>query len=211
MNISPDKLIELEKKFGGLTSYARKSKPGQSNRKTAVGGDRMSHEEGCHGYSEYYSRFLNFFNFQERLVLCEVGILAGTGLGIWSNIIKNGRIVGLDLDLSTIEQNKSSLQKSGMDFSNVEIYEFNQFEDNIGLMKSILKGDNIDIAIDDGNHSIKSILKTIDNLSPFLSKKFVYFIEDVWANKLHLIKVIKNNYPSCNVESDRELIVCYEP
>jgi hypothetical protein len=61
-----------------------------------------------------------------------------------------------------------------------EVYLFDQLDaaKATGVLRDVLRGSCIDIAIDDGCHSIQSIEITLEAMRPFLAKTFAYFIED---------------------------------
>jgi hypothetical protein len=149
------------------------------------GGDRMSPFDGhaCHGYGFSYADFLAplMARRMERFTLLEVGILNGSGLAIWCDLFPNARVVGLDLDLSNFCANRSHLESAGAFTENKpEVYEFNQLDPNFAtsVLCDVLGDNKIDIAIDDGCHSMESIRITFDSIRPHLNKQFVYFIED---------------------------------
>jgi hypothetical protein len=167
------------------------------------GGDRMSKLH--HGYAKIYAKYLrSFLHRQKPVVLVEVGILRGTGVAIWSELFPNGRIIGLDIDLTHIKQNMDNLKRKGaFANNNLELYEFDQFQDNRELLTIILKNDKIDICIDDGCHFDEAILSTIKSVKPYLSDNFVYFIED--NSIIH--ETIKRMYPEFKVENFGEITV----
>ena len=109
----------------------------------------------------------------------EVGILKGTGLAIWCDLFKDGRVLGLDIDLSHTLGNLENMKRKGAFKNNLpELHHFDQFLDNTDYLRNILHGDKINVLIDDGHHSNKAILTTLNSAFPFLAKKFVYIIED---------------------------------
>ncbi|MCM8819792.1 MAG: hypothetical protein NC925_03245 [Candidatus Omnitrophica bacterium] len=167
------------------------------------GGDRMS--KLFHGYAEIYSKYLQpFIQRQKHIVLIEVGVLMGTGVAIWSDLFPKSRIIGLDIDLNHIKQNMNRLKRKGaFKNNNLELYEFDQFEDNQNLLGQILKKDKIDIFIDDGCHFDEAILNTINSVKPYLADEFVYFIED----NATIHKIIKRLYPQFNVENFGKITV----
>ena len=108
-----------------------------------------------------------------------MGILKGSGVAMWCELFPNSRIIGLDIDLGHIQNNMSYLKDKGAFQNNEpELYEFDQYEDNQQLLGDILNGATIDVFIDDGFHSMETILTTITSVIPHLSKDFVYIIED---------------------------------
>lgn len=204
-------LKEKEEFFGGVVRNVSRNKVSPLDPRTKqelkkggmVGGDRMT----CHRYAEKYAEFLlQHIDSRKNKIIVEVGILQGTGIAIWCDVFPRGRIIGLDIDLDHINNNMENL-KALCAFSkkDPELYKFDQFVDNVQYMKEILKGDKIDICMDDGFHSVKSILKTMESIVPYLSDNFVYFIED---NDI-VYKEIRLKYPNFSVINDGELTVVY--
>lgn len=145
------------------------------------GGDRMS--PFFHGYGEAYEKFLKPFlsRCEERLTLVEIGILNGSGLAIWCDLFPNARVIGLDIDLSNFKANRASLEAAGAFAANQpELHEFNQldFLKATRVLADILGDKKVDIAIDDGCHSIESIEITLRAMVPYMATDCVYFIED---------------------------------
>jgi len=168
-----------------------------------TGGDKMSklHQ----GYAKIYAKYLRPFVQREKpVVLVEVGVLRGTGVAIWSELFPSGRILGLDIDLNHIKQNMDNLKrKEALMNNNLELYEFDQFQDNRNLLGWILKNDKIDICIDDGVHRDEAILSTIKSVSSYLAEDFIYFVED--NSTVH--ETIKRIYPDFKVENFGEITV----
>ena len=204
---SPEWLIDTETKYGGIIydiPVQLSSSEGGGSRisSSAVGGDRMYH----HGYAKHYSRFLDCYvhNRGKSIVICEVGVLKGTGLAIWCDLFPNARCIGLDVDLSNIIENMDNLRGLGAFSMNLpELFEYDQFVHSEGYVSDILNGDGIDIFTDDGHHSEKSIMTTLQSVVPHLNEYFVYFIED--NSEVH--KLIKLKYPEWAVHSHGELTV----
>jgi len=167
------------------------------------GGDRMSKLH--HGYAKIYAKYLRpFIQQQKSIVLVEVGVLRGNGVAIWSELFPSGRIIGLDIDLSHIKQNMDNLKKKGaFANNNLELYEFDQFQDNRNLLGRILKNDKINICIDDGIHFDEAILSTIKSVRPYLGEDFIYFIED--RSTIH--ETIKKIYPDFRVENFGDITI----
>ncbi len=159
------------------------------------GGDRML----FHDYGKVYARYLAPFvsgSDSHELTLIEVGILKGTGLAIWCDLFKSGRIIGLDIDLEYFNANIDNLKSLGAFANNMaELHCFDQYEDNRKYLGDILGDDKIDIFIDDGVHDSEAIMKTMECVVPYLSDQFVYFVEDnKWVHSQ-----IRQNYPDFTV------------
>ncbi|MCP9888696.1 hypothetical protein KBY96_12265 [Cyanobium sp. ATX 6A2] len=145
------------------------------------GGDRMS--PFFHRYGVIYEEFLESLlpRREQSLTLVEVGILNGSGLAIWCDLFPNARVIGFDIDLRNFAANRAELEAAGAFSANrPELYEFDQLD--LGrsalILKNVLGGTKVDVAIDDGCHSIESIKTTFENFMPHMAERFVYFIED---------------------------------
>ena len=77
------------------------------------------------------------------------------------------------------------------------MYKFDQFVENEDYLGKILRGDTIDICIDDGCHFDEAILCTMRSVMPYLSERFVYFVED----NIEIQDKIRSSYPGLRVYS----------
>jgi len=202
-------LIGTEIKYGGIQTKVPRRKVSLKDPRSKdqllcggmIGGDRMLHHKYAAKYSEY---LLPYVTKGEPLVLAEFGILTGIGLAIWCDLFKSNRVLGFDIDLSHINDNMENLLKLGaFNGTKPELLEFDQFVDNTEYLSTILKGDLIDICIDDGFHSVESILTTLKSVMPYLADNAVYFIED---NK-YVHKEIRALYPNLKVDRVRDLTI----
>ena len=174
-------LVEREVRYGGRISGVLRQQYSEHDDRVPsgeIGGDRMSPR--YHGYAKSYQKALaGFLNQQGRVVLAELGILRGTGLAIWADLFPQGRIIGLDIDLSNFDNNYNNLVSLGAFKANVpEVYLYDGFVDNRNHLKNLLNGDQIDIFIDDASHNSNSILTTFHSVKCYLAENFVYVVED---------------------------------
>lgn len=185
-------LIATEAKYGGRVTTEDHN-----------GGDRMSF--WWHNYASWYEKALQpFVESGEPITLVEVGVFKGTGVAIWSELFAESRIIGLDINLSNIRNNLENLKSKGaFTNNNLELYNFDQYEENSEYLSDILKGDKVEVVIDDGNHDTEAIMKTLESFLPFLAEEFVYIIED--NNLVH--HDLKEKYPEFTVENHREITV----
>lgn len=205
------RLILKELQYGGFTSGVPRKKVSEYDPRSSeelkeggmIGGDRMLH----HGYSEKYAEYLLPFlrNSDDRdLVIVEVGILTEVGLAVWCDVFSKSRVIGLDIDLGHINNNMDNLKSLGAFENNKpELYEFDQLVDNTEYLDRVLKGQKIDIFIDDGLHTDESILKTLDSIKTHLAEDFVGFIED--NREIH--DKLSEDYSEFKIDSDDELTV----
>ena len=200
---TPEYLAACELEMGGYISNVKRRKlspmdprsSSQINKGGMTGGDKMIH----HGYADKYSKHLGkFYDREEPLIIVECGILMGTGLALLSKLFPKSLIIGLDIDLSHTTDNLQNLKSRGaFEFSDPVLLEFDQFNPNLTELLKILGDRSIDIVIDDGYHSIETILNTFDTLKPHLSSEFVYFSEDNASVRHEL----KKKYPKSKVHN----------
>ena len=175
-------LIKTELAYGGLVTDVARLKVSPLDRRTAkelaaggmTGGDRMLH----HGYAQTYARFLRPFVGEDGLTVAEFGILKGTGLATWCDLFPGSRVLGFDIDLGHFRSNEGRLRRLGAFRRLPEVHEYDQLVDGSAVLANILGGRSLDVVIDDGLHSLDSILTTWRSVRPHLSRRFVYFIED---------------------------------
>lgn len=204
-----DWLVGTEIKYGGIETNVPRYRVSPRDPRTKkqlslggmTGGDRMLH----HAYAEKYSEYLlPYVKTGKSVTVVEIGILKGTGIAIWCDLFQNGRILGLDIDLGHINSNMDNLINLGAFRRNQpELHEFDQYLDNTEYLGTILRGDRIDICIDDGIHSIERNLCTMKSVMPHLADKFVYFIEDTEDAHLEIGSV----YPALMVDNVDELTI----
>ena len=162
------------------------------------GGDRMSPH--YHNYGRCYAEFLQPFlkaAASERFTLVEIGILKGNGLATWCDLFPNARVIGLDIDLTNFQANRPYMENLGAFQNNKpEIYDFDQLNPAKAskILHDILGEDRVEIAIDDGCHSLESIDITFQAIQPFLAGKFVCFIEDNFDTYDHLAHRYRQYY-----------------
>jgi hypothetical protein len=203
-------LIGTERKYGGYVTNVPRNRVSPDDARTQeellnggmTGGDRMFH----HGYGATYAEFLQPLLGLSDLLLIEVGILRGTGIAMWCDLFPKARVLGLDIDLDHSIANMDNLKALGAFTQNKpELYEFDQFADNVEYLGNLLRGDTVDICIDDGCHSVESILCTLRSMVPHLSERFVYLIED--NSEVH--DMIRAAYPNFQVDHAGELTVVF--
>ena len=166
-------LALTEQQYGGFKTAVAQ---GQN-----IGGDRMS--PFFHGYGQTYEEFLKPFmaHREKRLTLIEVGILNGSGLAIWCDLFPNARVIGLDIDLANFAANRPMLEAAGAFSKNKpELFGFDQLDEPKAkrVLAEVLGETKVDMAIDDGLHSMESIRITLNAMIGHMAERFVYFIED---------------------------------
>lgn len=201
-------LISKEIHYGGKVSNIPRNKVSPKDPRSKeelnsggmIGGDRMLH----HSYSQYYAKYLLPYLKKTNISIVEVGILKGTGLAIWSDIFPNAKIFGFDIDINHYLKNIPNLKKQKA-FKKIKpkVYNFDQFKNNKLLLKKLFSKNKINICIDNGFHSDKTAMNTFKQIKPYLSKDFIYFIED---NKT-IYSEIRKKYPQYTMYNYGELTI----
>jgi len=141
-----------------------------------------------HSYSDIYSDIL--MSLGARPTIVEVGIgsstpssigfmgkgyKAGASLRAWQSFLPNARIIGADIDESTLLPQKG-----------IELKYLDQTNKNSLIQFSNFLGpESCDLIIDDGLHNPLAGLKTFEALWPCLKPGGFYVIEDMSAPLVH--------------------------
>ena len=158
-----------------------------------------------HGYAPKYAQYIKpYLGSHCRPTIMEIGILRGTGLAVWSDLFPSSRVLGLDIDLSHTRANMRALKVMGAFCeSDPELYEFDQFAPDSNSLAAFLKGDRVDICIDDATHESKAIMQTLEHVMPHMNESFVYFVEDNGT----ICNEIRARYPGYQIEGCGELTI----
>jgi len=144
-------------------------------------------QRDVHNYVQFYEEYFNKLK-NEKLKLLEIGIYSppigspcavGASLKTWYDYFKNGYIIGVDVhDFSDVENGRiktiiadQSLRVKGLSADNTE-------RNGLGDVVDIF-GDNFDIIIDDGGHSMKQQQVTLGYMFKYLKSGGIFVIEDL--------------------------------
>jgi len=109
-------------------------------------------------YNEEFKKYQN-----KEINLLEIGIYTGASLSLWSKYFTNGNIYGLDIQDIRPEEYKNLDRVTCMFVDGYQTLDLPDF----------------DIIIDDGPHSLESMIKCIELYLPKLKKDGILIIEDV--------------------------------
>jgi hypothetical protein len=148
----------------------------------------------CHSYINVYE---NLFESKKNDInnILEIGIGEpkenkenGGSIKLWHDYFQNSIIYGLDiLDISNINDeiiNKERIQL----FTSVDAYDAS-FIENTFINNNI----KFDILIDDGPHTLESMVFFIKNYLPLLKDDGVFIIEDI--PDMNWIQILTNSTP----------------
>lgn len=158
-----------------LERYNLKNQP-NSNNQYFSNMDYPTDKESYHCYlSGYYSEAFENFNCKNLL---EIGINYGGSLRLWHDHFKNSKIYGLDID---IEPSKAFLpQTDRIIIKKIDAYSQQAIE--------YLSNIRFDIIIDDGPHTMDSLVYVVHHYPKLLSDNGILILEDIqsisWIEKL---------------------------
>jgi cephalosporin hydroxylase len=177
--VNGELLAELEGRYspvkGKLPAVRSPLERWRSNRWNE-GGDKMSADR--HGYADDYARLLARW---DTPTLVEVGVFQGASLAIWCDLFPQGRVVGLDVDLSRYWQHRPELKAAGAFALSdpVVVDGWDAYAPNVTALAQALDGRTIDVLVDDGPHTDVAVLSVYDAVAPLLSPSFTYIVEDM--------------------------------
>ena len=117
-----------------------------------------------HNFCDDYELFLSPYTIN---CIVEVGIYRGHSLRMWSEFYPEAKIIGLDIDTSSLinEYNISSY-----------IADQNNPEETI---LPFVNNNDVDLFIDDGSHIYSHQINTFNAIFPHLKSKAIYILEDL--------------------------------
>jgi len=130
-----------------------------------------------HQYLNTYDALFSPLETSVKNVL-EIGIQKGESLLIWKDLFVNANVYGADIDLSplTIDRNQSRISVAGGN-----AYDLN-------FMKTHYSNIKFDILVDDGPHTLESMVFFATHYSSLLAPNGVMVIEDIpileWTNSI---------------------------
>jgi hypothetical protein len=147
----------------------------------------------CHSYLDIYQQIFENLNFKKMNIL-EIGIgpadtLNGGSVKLWNDYFINSKIFAIDIidtkDVwNNIKNNDNIILYTSADGYD-ELFVKNEFTE---------KGIKFDIIIDDGPHTLESMINCIKLYTSLLTEKGILIIEDVQS--IIWIEVMKKYVPS---------------
>lgn len=140
-----------------------------------------------HSYLELYQSLLVHKKESAKHVL-EIGVLSGGSIKLWHDFFVNATVYGLDVIpkeevWSELQNNKRIVLHTSTDAYNEEIFRNNFLNKNI----------KCDFMLDDGPHTLESMIQFIKLYSQIMTPDGILIIEDVqsWG----WIDILKNHVP----------------
>ena len=149
-----DILTEISNKYGGRVSALNRG----------TGGHNTGGDASINGYAVEYIKLFDKIK-DDKINFLEIGIFQGRSLAMWSDYFSNGKIYGVDVNVTEFELMKPELLKMGA-FKNDNLCGIIEGDSNDSTTALVI-GDNkelyFDVIIDDGRHTRLHQLKTFKN------------------------------------------------
>lgn len=142
-----------------------------------------------HSYLELYEKLLQSKKLTAKCIL-EIGIGKGGSIRLWYDYFPNAHIYGVDLegpeaiwDKSILEQDRITL------YTGVNAYDETFFRDNL-LNQNI----QFDLILDDGAHTLDSMIKVLQMYCQLLTNDGILIIEDI--QDIQWVDILKQHMPA---------------
>ena len=149
--------------------------------------DNITDKNTLHSYLELYDKLLSKKKETAKNVL-EIGILFGGSIKLWSDYFIHATIYGLDIIDEKYIWDKVKNNKRIILYTSMDAYDENIFKINF-LNKNI----KFDFMLDDGPHTIESMIQYIKLYSQVMTDDGILMIEDVQS--LDWIEHLQNAVP----------------
>lgn len=146
-----------------------------------------SDKNTVHSYLDLYQNLL-ISKKETALNVLEVGILDGGSIKLWGDFFTNATVYGLDIihnnDVWDVLKNNSKyVLHTSTDAYNSEIFKTNFLDKNI----------KCDFMLDDGPHTLESMIQFIKLYSQIMTDDGILIVEDV--QEWDWIDILKENTP----------------
>ena len=140
-----------------------------------------------HSYLELYQNLL-ISKKETALNVLEIGISSGGSIKLWSDFFTNANIYGLDI------MNIDNIWKEIKDKEKIILYtSTDAYDDNFFITYFLNTNIKCDFMLDDGPHTLESMIKFIKLYSQIMTDNGILIIEDVQS--WDWIDILKNEVP----------------
>jgi cephalosporin hydroxylase len=144
-----------------------------------------------HSYLPLYQKLLKNKKDTAKNVL-EIGIYKGGSIKLWSDFFTNATIYGLDngTDIISINDTLEDLKNK----NNIKLYSScDAYDEDVFKLNFLDKDVKFDFLLDDGPHSLESMIKFIKLYSQIMADDGILIIEDV--QEYEWIEILKSVVP----------------
>ena len=148
----------------------------------------LTDKNTCHSYLPLYDKLLYSRKYTAKNVL-ELGIFKGGSIKLWKDYFTQAVIYGVDIESNIIIEEIKNLENV------ILLTEVNGYSDTFINEAFIKKNIEFDLILDDGPHTLESMIYFVENYSKLLSNDGILIIEDIRYNNWfdELIKHVPND------------------
>lgn len=140
-----------------------------------------------HSYLPVYENLLIKNKFKAKNIL-EIGIQDGGSIKLWADYFINAKVVGIDIiDIDSIHADIKNNDRITI-YASSDAYNIDFFNNNF-LNKDV----KFDLLVDDGPHTLQSMIEFITNYSQIMTDDGILIIEDIQSQDW--IDILKNSVP----------------
>lgn len=150
-----------------------------------------------HSYLEIYEELFHSKKETSKNIL-EIGVGEGGSIKLWDDYFTNGTIYGIDFRENSCWDELKKREK-------VKLFTNNPYDYNFIKNEFIDKNIKFDIIIDDGPHTLESMMFFAMHYSQLLEEGGVLIIEDIQSPEW--IPFICNNFPAKYKDNDKINII----
>ena len=182
MNQFHNNKIDIVQKLGNPEDFNSIIKPFTKSM-NAISENNLTDKNTAHSYFDTYEQLFGPIRKTASNIL-EVGIYWGGSIQLWRDYFPNAQIYGVDIcDMEFIKKESVKNDHHITLFTNT-----NGYDDHFIQQNFINKNIKFDIAIDDGPHTLQSMIDFVFKYSQLLSDNGILIIEDIpdfnWINTL---------------------------
>lgn len=197
-------LIARERRYaptiGILPGLTSESNP-NPYRASDLGGDKMASTRN--GYARSYAKLLRP-RLNDVACLVELGVFQGASMALWCDLFPESHVIGLDIDFARFAEHRPFLESRGAFASNYpRLVRFDAFRPDPAALETELRGQTINVFVDDGPHDLDGILATASVVMPLMSPGSLYVVED----KSSSLAVLAHAFPNLQFRLEGPLVV----
>lgn len=149
--------------------------------------NNLNDKDTIHSYLDTYEKIFQNKKYSDVNIL-EIGVFQGGSIKLWKDYFVKGCVYGIEINgLDSIIDDSIKQDNRITLYTNT-----NAYDDN--FLKSKLDNIKFDFLIDDGPHTLESMIFYLTNYVHLLKADGVLIIEDV--QNYSWIEVLKNNTPA---------------
>jgi len=140
----------------------------------------------AHSYLEVYETLFKDIKYSVKNLL-EIGIHHGGSIKLWHDYFINANVTGIDcLSLSELHSINHNIREI-LELPNVNCH-LSTDAYNISFINNTFSNNTFDMLIDDGPHTLESMIQFIKYYSPLMNNSGILIIEDIqsmtWLDSL---------------------------